>query len=113
MLVVSVVGATTTVTRFSVGGVADRLGRLTIFVVCGAAMAVPLLWLSLTETPLLLLAIAEFFGVGYGGTGALLSSVPAELFANRNLNVLFGLVSLSLAVPALAGRCWPVLRSIG
>ncbi|WP_254533294.1 MFS transporter [Natrinema gelatinilyticum] len=103
VLAVSVIGGTTTITRFSVGGIADRLGRLAVFVTCGAVMALALIGLSLTEAPLMLLAITGFFGVGYGGTGALLSSVPADLFGGRNLNALFGFTSLSLAVPALLG----------
>lgn len=110
VLALSVVGATTAVTRLAVGGVADRLGRLAVFVVCGAAMALALFALPLARAPLMLLAIAVFFGVGYGGTGALLSSVPADLFGDRNLNALFGLVSLSFAVPGLLG---PFAASVG
>lgn len=103
VLALSVVGATTAVTRLAVGGVADRLGRLSVFVVCGAAMALALFVLPLASAPLLLLSIAVFFGVGYGGTGALLSAVPADLFGDRNLNTLFGLLSLSFGVPGLLG----------
>ncbi len=101
VLAVGVVGVTTTVTRLAVGGVADRLGRLSIFVACGAIMAVALLVLPAATGPLALLAVAGLFGVGYGGTGALMSSVPADLFGGANLNAIFGLVSLSLAVPGL------------
>ncbi|MFC6961877.1 MFS transporter [Halocatena marina] len=99
----SLIGGTTAVTRLAVGGVADRLGRQIVFVVCGAAMALALFVLPLARAPLLLLTIAVFFSVGYGGTGALLSSVPADLFGGRNLNTLFGLVSFSFAVPGLLG----------
>jgi OFA family oxalate/formate antiporter-like MFS transporter len=101
VLALSVVGGATTLTRLAVGGVADRLGRLAIFVVCGGVMGVVLLLLPLARTPVGLLALAVCFGVGYGGTGALLSSVPADLFGGRNLNTLFGLISLSFAVPGL------------
>ncbi|WP_227379716.1 MFS transporter [Haladaptatus halobius] len=103
VLALSVIGGTTAVTRLAVGGVADRLGRLAVFVVCGAAMALALCVLPLASAPLVLLSIAVFFGVDYGGTGALLSSVLADLFGDRNLNTLFGLVSLSFAVPGLLG----------
>lgn len=101
VLALSVVGGATTLTRLAVGGVADRLGRLAIFVACGGVMGVVLLLLPLARTPPILLALAVCFGVGYGGTGALLSSVPADLFGGRNLNTLFGLISLSFAVPGL------------
>jgi predicted MFS family arabinose efflux permease len=101
VLAVSVVGVTTTVTRLAVGAVADRLGRLAMFVVCGGVMSVALLALPAANGALALLAVAGLFGVGYGGTGALMSSVPADLFGGDNLNAVFGLVSLSLAVPGL------------
>lgn len=103
VLALSVIGGTTAVTRLAVGGVADRLGRLAVFVVCAAVMGVTLVVLPLAQVPAVLLALAMFFGVGYGGTGALMSSVPADLFGGRNLNTLFGLISLSFAVPGLLG----------
>lgn len=103
VLALSVIGGTTALTRLAVGGVADRLGRAAVFVGCGAAMGVALLVLPLATSAPALLALAVFFGMGYGGTGALLSAVPADLFGGRNLNTLFGLVSLSFAIPGLLG----------
>lgn len=101
VLAVSVVGVTTTVTRLAVGGVADRIGRLAMFVLCGGVMGVALLVLPMATGSITLLLVAGLFGVGYGGTGALMSSVPADLFGGANLNAIFGLTSLSLAVPGL------------
>lgn len=101
VLALSVVGGATTITRLAVGSVADRLGRLAVFVACGGVMGAVLVALPLATTPAVLLGLAVFFGIGYGGTGALLSSVPADLFGGRNLNTLFGLVSLSFAIPGL------------
>jgi len=103
VLALGVVGGTTALTRLAVGGVADRLGRLAVFVGCGAVMGLALVALSLSTTAPLLLAVAVVFGVGYGGTGALLSSVPADLFGGGNLNTVFGLVALSFAIPGLVG----------
>lgn len=103
VLALGVVGGTTALTRLAVGGVADHLGRLAVFVVCGTAMALVLFALPLASTAPVLLGLAVFFGVGYGGTGALLSAVPADLFGDRNLNTLFGLVALSFAIPGLLG----------
>ncbi|MFB6170570.1 MAG: MFS transporter [Haloarculaceae archaeon] len=101
VLAISVVGGTTTLTRLAVGGVADRVGRLAVYVLCGSVMAVTVMALPLARAPAALLAVAVCFGVGYGGTGALMSSVVADLFGGKNLNTLFGLVSLSFAVPGL------------
>lgn len=101
VLALSVLGGTTTVTRLAVGGVADRVGRLAVYVICGSVMALTVAALPLANAPAALLLVAVCFGIGYGGTGALMSSVVADLFGGKNLNTLFGLVSLSLAVPGL------------
>lgn len=110
VLALTVVGGSTALTRFAIGGVADHFGRVAVFVVCAAGMAVALLGLPLGRSPAALLAIAAFFGVAYGGTGGLLSAVPADLFGASNLNTLFGLVSLSFAVPGLLA---PYLAGVG
>ena len=110
VLALGVLGGTTAIARLAVGGVADRLGRSAVFVACGTVMSLALLALPLAGAPAALLAIAVFFGVGYGGTGALLSAVPADLFGGRNINTLFGLVSLSFAIPGLLG---PAAAGVG
>jgi predicted MFS family arabinose efflux permease len=110
VLALTVIGGSTTLTRLAVGAVADRLGRIAVFVVCAAGMALALLALPLGRSPAALLVLAALFGVCYGGTGALMSAVPADLFGDRNLNTLFGLVSLSFAVPGLLG---PFLAGVG
>jgi len=110
VLSLTVIGGSTTLTRLAVGAVADRLGRIAVFVVCATGMGLALLALPLGRSPAALLAVAAFFGVCYGGTGALMSAVPADLFDDRNLNTLFGLVALSFAVPGLMG---PFLAGVG
>jgi MFS family permease len=68
------------------------------------------------RTPALVLAVVVLFGVGYGGSIALLSPLLAELFGVGDINALFGLTSLAFAlsgavVPFLAGASFDALGS--
>ena len=95
------VGGVTSLARLAVGYLSDRLGRSRVFVVCSATMGVATLALTAAPTPALVLASAALFGVGYGGNGALLSPLTADLFGTENLNAVFGLISAAFAVAGL------------
>jgi MFS family permease len=110
----AIVGLTTTVARIAVGGFADRVGRVRTFIACSLLMGAATLALPVVETALGLYAFAVAFGVAYGGNGALLSPLTADLFGTANANAIFGLVSLSFAVsglvaPAAAGLVYDVI----
>lgn len=94
----AVIGVTTGLARILVGALSDRVGRLRTFVACSIVMATATLALSVVESWLGLLAFAVVFGITYGGNGALLSPLTADLFGRANPNAVFGLVSLSFAV---------------
>lgn len=107
---ISIIGVTTGLARLGVGFVSDRLGRGQVFVVCSMVMAIGLLALPLAHTPVALLAVAVLFGLGYGGNGALLSPLVADLFGTESLGTLYGLVSIAFAVSGLLA---PPLASLG
>jgi MFS family permease len=94
----AVMGVTTGFARIVVGWLSDRVGRFRTFVACSATMAVATLALPAVGSMGSLLAFAVVFGVAYGGNGALLSPLTADLFGRANPNAVFGLVSLSFAV---------------
>lgn len=107
---VSALGVTTGLARLGVGFASDRLGRTRVFVVCSTVMAGAVLALPVARTPGVLLAIAILFGVGYGGNGALLSPLVADLFGAESLGTLYGLASIAFAVSGLLA---PPLASLG
>lgn len=107
---ISVMGIATIVARLVVGAVSDRMGRVAIFTVCSLTMGASLLALPLATSPLAIVAIAVVFGVGYGGNGALLSPLVADLFGTADIGTLFGIASLSFAV---AGLLSPPLATLG
>lgn len=112
-LAVSVVGASTAVARLAVGYVSDRLGRVRVFVTCSTLMGLASVAFALLG-PSGILAAAVLFGAAYGGNGALLSPLTADLFGSENLNSVYGVLSLSFAVsgllaPYLGARLAPQL----
>ncbi len=97
----TLVGAATSVARLGIGHVADRLGRTRVFVACSATMGISTLVLAATESATAVFVFALVYGTAYGGNGALLSPLTADLFGAENINVVFGLVSVSFAISGL------------
>ncbi|MFW5935017.1 MAG: MFS transporter [Halolamina sp.] len=110
----AVVGLTSALGRVAVGHVADSVGRLRVFVGCSAVMGLVTLWLLVAASAAGVLGFAVVYGLAYGGNGALLSPLIAELFGRANINAVFGLVSVAFAVsglfaPAAAGATYDAL----
>lgn len=110
----AVVGLTSAFARVGIGHVADTAGRLRVFVACSAAMGLATLWLAAAESTAGVVAFAVGYGLAYGGNGALLSPLTAELFGGENINAVFGLLSMAFAVsgliaPAAVGATYDAL----
>lgn len=108
-----IIGATSIVSRLTIGFVSDKIGRAKSFAWSSAIMGVSTLLLPSVETTLTLYLISVSYGIGYGGNGALLSPLTADLFGTGNINTIFGLTSISFAVsglltPYIAGRVYDV-----
>jgi MFS family permease len=103
VLLVSVIGIGSTVGRFFLGGLADRLGRRLSLVAMFAGMAASLpIWaISTTFWPLAFFALV--FGVAYGGWVALLPSVVMDYFGGRNVSGIIGVLYTSAGIGTLIG----------
>lgn len=112
----SIIGLTTALGRIGIGYLGDVTGRVRTFVVCSVVMGVATALLPLAGSAVAIFAFATVYGLAYGGNGALLAPLTADLFGRVNINALFGLVSMSFAVsgllaPPLAGAGYDVLGS--
>ena len=99
---IALIGGTSVVGRVTVGHAADRLGRVRTFAACSAVMGVATLALPVLEAATALFAFAVVYGFVYGGNGALLAPMTADLFGRENINAAFGLLSTSLGMAGLA-----------
>ncbi len=103
MLLVSAIGIGSTIGRFCLGGLADRLGheRTLIATYLGMALAL-ILWL--VSTTLWPLAVFGFiFGAVYGAWVALLPAVVTDYFGSRNISGIIGILYTSAGIGTLLG----------
>jgi MFS transporter, OFA family, oxalate/formate antiporter len=107
---IALLGGTSVVGRIAVGHAADRIGRVRTFAVCSAVMGAATLALPVLDTAAALLAFAVVYGFTYGGNGALLAPLTADLFGRENINAVFGLLSTSLG---LSGLVSPYVAGVG
>jgi MFS family permease len=107
---IALVGVASAVGRVSIGFLGDRLGRVRVLVTCSAVMGLTTVALSGANTAVGLWAFALVYGLAYGGNGALLAPLTADLFGREQINAVFGLVSVSFAV---SGSVAPYLAGVG
>lgn len=98
VLAVSVLGGMNVVGKFLIGPLADRVGSAQALAVCAVCTGTSAFSATVVASPRALLVVAALMGIGFGGVGALIATVIAELFGTLNINALFGLVSLSFAI---------------
>ncbi len=116
VILLSLIGIGSTVGRFMLGGLADRMGRLTAILAMFMGMASSqALWTFSTEFwPLA--AFALIFGTFYGGFVALLPAVVMDDFGGRNVSGIIGILYTSVAFgtligPSVAGYAFDIVHS--
>jgi len=106
----SAIGVTNVVGKTVGGAASDRVGTLPSVTACIVAMAGGTIGLALGRTTPTILTMAVVFGLGYGGSLALLTPLLADFFGTLDLNILFGITMLAFAV---AGSLGPYLAGVG
>lgn len=124
VLLLGVIGVGSTVGRFFLGGMADRMGCQRALLVMFAGMTLSLaIWpLSVALWSLLVFALA--FGVFYGGFVAILPALVMDYFGARHVGSIIGVLYTSVAFGTLVGPsaagfafdishsyAWPILAS--
>jgi MFS family permease len=112
VVALSAIGVADVAGKFSVGYVSDRVQtrRVHVVALCAAALGAVTISLTISPTAVTVLALAAAFGLSRGGVGALMTPVLADLFGSDNLNTLYGVASLGLAV---TGATVPFLVGLG
>jgi len=103
VFLIGAIGIGSTVGRFLLGGVADKVGRnealLVMLVGMGAAHT---LW-ALSDGYATLVIFALVFGVFYGGFVAVLPALIMDRFGGRNVGGIIGVLYTSIALGTLVG----------
>jgi MFS family permease len=112
----SLIGFGSTVGRFLVGGIADRLGRRQSLSGMYAGFAAMFLWWLFADSVWELAVFTLLFGTCYGGFVALLPALTADYFSGPNMSGIIGTLYTSVAVgnlcgPTLAGYMFDLKQS--
>lgn len=100
---VSLIGLGSLLGRFTIGGIADRLGRMPSLAAMYAGLGLMLLlWWSTTHWWLLAL-FALVFGMCYGAYVALLPTICMDLYGTRSLSGIIGCLYTGAGVGTLIG----------
>ncbi len=103
VLLLGAIGVGSTIGRFFLGGVADRLGRDNFLTAMYAGMAASLaIWEMAGGFPALIL-FALAFGLFYGGWVAILPAIVADHFGARRVSGIIGVLYTSVAIGTLIG----------
>ncbi|MEZ5279680.1 MAG: MFS transporter [Acidimicrobiales bacterium] len=103
-LLIGLIGGTSVVGRLVLGGIADRVGAIGLYVGSFATMALAhLIWLTAGERYPQLVLYTVVLGLGYGGFIALSPAVVAERMGLDGLGGVLGTLYTSAAVGSLCG----------
>lgn len=103
VFLLSLIGIGSTVGRFLLGGLADRMGRLMAVLAMFIGMAFSQVLWSFSDDFWPLAAFALIFGTFYGGFVALLPAVVMDDFGGRNVSGIIGILYTSVAFGTLIG----------
>lgn len=97
------IGIGSTIGRFFLGGIADRMGRESFLIAMYIGMAASLPTWILGGSLGQLILFALIFGLFYGGWVAILPAVVADLFGARHAGRIIGVLYSSVALGTLVG----------
>ncbi len=103
VLLLGVIGVGSTVGRFFLGGLADRIGRRSFVLAMYIGMAVSLAIWAVASGFWLLAAFALLFGLFYGGWVAILPALVMDYFGGRSVSGIIGVLYTSVGFGALVG----------
>lgn len=103
VLLLGVIGIGSTAGRFSLGGVADRMGRQFSLLIMFVGMALALVVWEFSTAFFGLAIFAFIYGVFYGGFVAILPALVMDFFGGRNVSSIIGILYTSVAFGTLIG----------
>ncbi len=103
VLLLGAIGVGSTIGRFFLGSIADRMGRDAFLTAMYVGMAVSFAIWAVAAGFWALVVFALAFGLFYGGWGAILPAVVADHFGARRVGGIIGVLYTSVAIGTLVG----------
>ncbi len=102
-LVIGAIGVGSTLGRFLIGGIADRLGRAVVMAGCFLGVATMMLCWLMADTVWILMGFGLVFGACYGGFVALAPAICADYFGTRALGAIIGVLYAGVGIGTFIG----------
>ena len=102
-VMIGMVGVGSTVGRFMIGSVADRIGRVDVYAACFAGVVVTHFFWLFAANPWTLGLFGFVFGSCYGGFVALFPSIIVDYFGSRAAGAIIGALYASVGIGTLLG----------
>ena len=102
-LLMTIVGVVSVGGKIGLGHLTDSIGSKRIVIFCAVLMGVVMLWLSSPGGTTALQLSAAVYGLGYGGSFALMNIIIIEAFGTKHMGQILGVINLGSAVGSLAG----------
>jgi MFS family permease len=107
----SIIGITSVIARFTMGGIGDRIGNVKTMMICFIILTVTTLSLGLLKQSWALYLILPIYGLGHGGIYSLISPTIAGLFGTGSHGAIYGVIIFGGTIggavgPLLAGSIY-------
>ncbi|MFC1992380.1 MFS transporter [Chloroflexota bacterium] len=114
--IISVIGGFQILSRVLIGRTSDLIGRKTPGIICAILGCSALIWLTQSQSLLMLYLFALAFGLAWGGTGVVMLTLAGDIFGSRSLGAIIGALEIGFSVggaigPALGGFIFDVTSS--
>jgi MFS family permease len=101
--ILSVLGIASILGRLVLGRLSDTIGRKALGVTCGLFHTATLLWLMQSDELWMMVVFAVIFGLLWGGSGTVITSLVGDIFGTGNLGSIMGLITAGWALGAAIG----------
>jgi MFS family permease len=116
--VLVIIGASSIPSKVIMGGIADRIGNKSAFIISFIIMSCSFLWLMAAQGTWMFIIFGIIFGFAYGALSPLMSPMVAEFFGIGSHGVILGFTFLLGEIgeaigPVMAGRIFDLTNSYG
>ena len=114
--IIGMIGGVSIVGRIGMGGVSDRLGTKTTFIMAISFLAAALILVQFARDVWVFFLFASLYGIAHGAFFTLVSVMVARLFGLNSLGSIFGVVAFTGTVggaigPIISGRLFDITNS--
>ena len=102
-IALSLMGCFNILSRLLTGKISDIVGRKMPIIICLLLQAGALVWLIWSHQPWMFYLFAVVYGLSWGGLGVVPYAMAADIFGERNLGLILGMINVGFAIGSAIG----------